>query len=84
MGFQLEEFVFLEERLPVLGYLTAHITGFYLWLFLFAAFITVLFFKNSGELEFKPTAGKSLIAIVCMVWSVLSLAGISTFLYFNF
>ncbi len=84
MGFQLEEFVFLEERLPALGYLTAHITGFYLWLFLLAAFITVLFFKNSGELEFKPTAGKSLIAIVCMVWSVLSLAGISTFLYFNF
>ncbi len=52
MGFQLEEFVFLEERLPALGYLTAHITGFYLWLFLLAAFITVLFFKNSGELEF--------------------------------
>lgn len=84
MGFRLEEFAFLEERIPFLGYLPDHVTGFYLWLFLLIAFITVLFFKNSGETEFKPTIGRSLITVVCMVWSVLSLAGISTFLYFNF
>ena len=84
MGFRLEEFAFLEERIPFLGYLPDHVTGFYLWLFLLIAFITVLFFKNSGETEFKPTLGRSLITVACMVWSVLSLAGISTFLYFNF
>ena len=68
----------------MLKYLPAHITGFYLWIFLLAAFVITLLCKNSGELEFKPTIGKSLITVVCMVWSVLSLAGISTFLYFNF
>ena len=58
--------------------------SFYLWFFLLAAFIIVLFFKNSRELDFKPTAGTSFITVVCMLWSVLSLAGISAFLYFNF
>ena len=38
----------------------------------------------SGELDFKPTAGRSLITVLCMLWSVLSLSGISPFLYFNF
>lgn len=83
-GFCLTEFAFLEERIPVLQYLAAHITGFYLWFFLLAAFITVLFLKNSRELVFKPTIGKSVITVICMLWSVLSLAGISAFLYFNF
>ncbi len=82
--FRLEEFAFLEEKISVLQYLPSHITGFYLWLFLLVSFIAVLFFKNSGELEFKPTAGRSLITVLCMLWSVLSLAGISAFLYFNF
>lgn len=83
-GFHLEEFAYLEEKLPPLSYLTTHLRGFYLWFFLLAAFIIVLFFKNSRELDFKPTAGTSFITVVCMLWSVLSLAGISAFLYFNF
>lgn len=83
-GFQLEEFTFLEEKIPALQYLSAHITGFYLWLFLLAAFVIVLCFQNNQKAEFKPTAGKSVITVVCMLWSVLSLAGISAFLYFNF
>lgn len=82
--FRLEEFIFLEKKIPVLQYLSTHIIGFYLWLFLLAAFIAILFFKNSREINFKPTVGRSLITILCMLWSVLSLEGISTFLYFNF
>lgn len=82
--FRLEEFAFLEEKISVLQYLASHITGFYLWIFLLAAFAIILFFKNSGELVFKPTAKRALITVLCMLWSVLSLSGISAFLYFNF
>lgn len=82
--FRLVEFTFLEKRISVLQYVSTQITGFYLWLFLSAAFIIVLLFKNSGETEFKPTIGKSLLTVLCMLWSVLSLSGISVFLYFNF
>lgn len=82
--FRLEEFLFLEKRIPLLQQLSLRFAGCYLWLFLFAAFIAVLFFKNSGELDFKPTAGRSVITVLCMLWSVLSLSGISPFLYFNF
>lgn len=82
--FLLEEFAFLEKRLAPLQFLSAHVTGCYLWLFLTAAFIAVLLFRNNGETEFKPTLSRSLIVVLCMLWSVLSLEGISTFLYFNF
>ena len=82
--FRPEEFAFLERKIPVLQYLAAHITGFYLWIFLLVAFIAILFFKNSSELDFKPTIGRSLATVLCILWSVLSLSGISPFLYFNF
>lgn len=82
--FRLEEFAFLEEKIPVLQYLASHVTAFYLWIFLLAAFIVILFFKNSGELVFKPTLRRTIVTVVCMLWSVLSLSGISAFLYFNF
>ena len=33
---------------------------------------------------FKPTFGRAAIASVLILWSVLSLSGVTTFLYFNF
>ena len=72
------------EKIPAVNYLPLRITGFYLWFFLFSAFFVTLNFRNSIETEFKPTVSKSLTVIVLMVWSVLSFAGVSTFLYFNF
>ena len=82
--FLLEEFAFLEKRLAPFQFLSTQVTGCYLWLFLTAAFIVTLLFRNNSETEFKPTLSRSLIVILCMLWSVLSLEGISTFLYFNF
>lgn len=82
--FRLEEFIFLEKKIPLLDSFHAGFSGLYLWLFLFIAFLVVLFFKNNGEADFKPTLGRSLATVLCMLWSILSLEGISTFLYFNF
>lgn len=82
--FRLIEFTFLEEKISFLRYLPSRITGFYLWAFILGAFFAVLNFRNSREIDFKPTAVRSLLTVIFMVWSVISLSGISTFLYFDF
>lgn len=82
--FNLVELSYLEEKIPFLNYLVSHITGFNLWLFIFGAFFIVLNTKNSKKKEFKPTILNLMIVVVFLVWSVVSFAGISTFLYFDF
>lgn len=81
--FWLPEFIIIEH-IKCLKYVTSRITGFYLWLFIFTAFFIVLNFRNSREIEFKPTMTTSLTVVILMVWSVISLTGVSTFLYFDF
>lgn len=83
-SFNLVELSYLEEKIPFLNYLSSHITGFNLWLFIFGAFFIVLNVKNSKEREFKPTILNMLLVVILIVWSVVSFAGISTFLYFDF
>ncbi len=82
--FNLVELVYIEEKIPFLNYLVSHITGFNLWLFIFGSFFVVLNTKNMKEKEFKPTILNSLVVVILLVWSVISFAGISTFLYFDF
>lgn len=82
--FNLSEVILVEHKIPLLNDLSARITGFHLWLFIFGAFFIVLNFRNSKELEFKPTIATSLLTVIFMFWSVISLAGIFTFLYFDF
>lgn len=83
-AFALQELQLLAERLPVMRYLVSRITGFPMWIFLAAAFFSVFNFRNSKEIQFRPTIARSLIATLFIVWSVMSFAGISTFIYFNF
>ena len=82
--FRLKEFAFLERIIPQFGAFQGKIYGFYLWLFILGAFFVVLNFKNSSEIKFKPTVGRAMTTTIFLVWSIMSLAGISIFLYFNF
>ena len=82
--FKLTEFQVIEKYVPFLNYLPLRITGFHMWIFILGAFFIVLNFQNSKEIEFRPTITKSLTVIIFMFWSIMSLAGMSTFLYFNF
>lgn len=81
--FELMELAVLG-KLPIVNMLYSQITGFYMWVFILGAFFVVLNFRNSKEIEFKPTPGKAIAVIVFMVWSVISLGEVSSFLYFNF
>lgn len=76
--------VFFEQRLPLLRDLFGMISGFNLWLFLFGSFFAVLNFRNSSELVFRPTVARALAASFFLFLSVVSFAGVSTFLYFDF
>lgn len=82
--FKMTEFTFLEEKFSLFSYLPSRITGFYMWSMLAIAFFVILNFKNVSEIKFKPTAGRAIVTVVFVIWAVLSLSGISTFLYFNF
>lgn len=82
--FNLKEFVWLGQALPLLGQIVNHIPGFYMWLFLSVSFFIVLNLRNNRELEFKPTAARSLLTALLLVWSIVSFSGVSTFLYANF
>lgn len=83
-AFVLQELQLLAKKLPVLRYLVSHIRGFHMWFFLLAAFFIVFNFHNSKEIQFRPTITRSLVTTLFFVWSVMSFAGISTFIYFNF
>lgn len=71
-------------KLPVLSYLVPRISNFYLWAFLILCLFLVLNFKNCHELAFKPTIWTSVKTSLLMVWCIVSLSGVSVFLYFNF
>ena len=82
--FDLIELSFLENNIQCLNFLSSHIAGFNLWFFIFGAFFIILNFRNSYEITFKPTIKNSFTTVILIVWSVISLTEISTFLYFNF
>lgn len=78
--FQLSEFEYFKIFNPIRDIMP----GFFMWLYLFVGLFACLNMKNSSELHFKPTAGKMIQTVIMLFWTVISLSGISTFLYFNF
>lgn len=58
----------------------------YLLSFTLVAFVLFLGCKNVNEkmLEFRPTYAKAWGTVILLVWSVISMSGMSSFLYFNF
>lgn len=83
-NFKLTEFEWLENHIDRLANLVQNVPGVYMWLFFAISFICILLLKNSSEIEFKPTIARGITSIIMLVWGVMSLSGISTFLYFNF
>lgn len=74
----------LLESIGIFKLIAERIRGINLWVFILGAFFVVLNMKHSQELKFRPTVMTSIVTAALMVWSVVSLAGVSTFLYFGF
>lgn len=78
--FELQEIRFLD----IGKFFSLTIDAHYMWGMFLLAFLLILNAKNSSELEFKPTKARCVLAVVMLFWSIISLAGVSEFLYFGF
>ena len=83
-SFKLEEVEWVVQHINPLSVFPNKIYGFYMWITLLGALFICLNLKNMHEEEFKPTLSKALLTSVLLAWSIMSFAGVSTFLYFNF
>ncbi len=68
---------------PVGAFLTTHYQ-WYMIMYLVLSFIICLCAKNLHEEKFTPTIGKAILSALLLIWAIISFAGVSTFLYFNF
>lgn len=84
-AFQLPEIVFLGRHLPGIELLNTY-PNLLLWVFYGGALALVLSAGNTYErmLCYKPSFRTMAVTVILLVWSILSLSGVSTFLYFNF
>lgn len=82
--FRLKEMELLLRLVKPLSLLSEKINGFYMWGALGGALFVCLNFSNLYEKKFVPNIPKAVLTSVLLVWSIVSLGGISTFLYFNF
>ena len=80
----LPEIDWMLHWIEPLSHLRWKITGFYMWVLLLVSLFVCLNCDNLYEKRFKPTWGKAVLTSVLMIWAIISLGDISTFLYFNF
>lgn len=78
--FDLQEFNYIKG----IGVITYNVSGFWMWFFMAIGLFACMNMTDVAEKEFKPTWKKVFGTVVMLVWSIVSLSGISTFLYFNF
>lgn len=78
--FQLKEFNYLKGS----GIIVNKVADFWMWFFLVACLFICMNMTDVAEKKFKPTVGKVIGTALMFFWAIISLSGISTFLYFNF
>lgn len=82
--FSLLEFTYVEEHVGFLKKIVEQIPFVHLIIVLTIALLLALVPRNCHEKKFVPNAGNAIGSIVLLVWSIVSLSGLTTFLYFNF
>lgn len=82
--FKREEIEVVLSMIGKMGSLSSKYSWWYMVIYVCIAFFICLFCKNLYEKKFVPTIRKAIILPIIALWSVLSLSGVSTFLYFNF
>ncbi len=84
-AFQLPELMFLTRHIPGLSVFADHPTAL-LTFFYGGAMSLILGPRNAQSLAetFKPSFVSFLLITLLLVWCILSMSGVSTFLYFNF
>lgn len=85
-AFALPEFTWIADIFNMKGWILENYSNFYLLIFFIFAFFAILCMKNTQERvkDFKPNTKAVIISSILLVASIVSLSGVSTFLYFNF
>lgn len=87
-SFNTVEYRVIEQALTKIISIPAGVNPLFLCAFIVILFslFAVVCMKNTNERidTFKPTILISCVSVILLVWSILSLSGVSTFLYFNF
>lgn len=83
--FNLKELLYIQKKAaldPVLN----NFPVFWTLVFFGSAILIILGRKNSYEMmqNFHMSIWDGVHTVICLVWGILSLCGVSTFLYFNF
>lgn len=82
--FDLLEFTYVEEHVAVLKAFVDQFPFVHLAVILAIALFLVLIPRNCHEKKFVPGTGNAIESIILLVWSIVSLSGLTSFLYFNF
>lgn len=82
--FDLPELSLISSLIKPIGILDYKINGFYMWLFVFGSMFMVLNITNLHKKIFQQTISKAVTSIALFLWTIISLSGVTTFLYFNF
>ena len=82
--FALLEFTYIVEHVSLLRNMLGQYPWIYMGIVLSLAMVLALVPRNLHEKKFVPRVGNGLASIVLLVWSIMSLSGLSAFLYFNF
>lgn len=85
-AFALPELTGMADLFNMKGWIAENYSSLYLLLFFAFAFFAILCMKNTSERvdDFKPNFRTATISAILLVASIVSLSGVSTFLYFNF
>lgn len=81
--FHLPEFTFFMQQLHISEW-SSSIRGIEMSLMLLFCFVLVMNGKNCYERNWKISGKSAAMTMILLVWSIMSLAGVSVFLYFNF
>lgn len=82
--FKREEIEVVLSMIGKMGSLSSKYSWWYMVIYVCIALFICLFCKNIYKKKFVPTIRKAIILPIIALWSVLSLSGVSTFLYSNF
>ena len=83
-SFQLDELWYIIKVTPIMK--MGFAWDICLWMFLIGSIVVIFFGKNAITYakECKISLKTTLLTIVLLAWTIVSFAGVSTFLYMNF
>ena len=82
--FDVLELTYIEDHVGMLRRLTESYPLINMIVILLACVTVLGLEKRNSKKEFKPCLRNAMLCTILLVWSILSLSGVSDFLYFNF